>query len=129
MNKSMRLLSSEEFDSLVKIALDELPDEFADKMQNVEVVVEAGDFNDMKRHGYKGKGRLLGLYKGVPLKNRTVQYGMVLPDTITLFQRNIELTCYEQQLDIKAEIKHVVMHEIAHHFGISDERMLQLGIY
>ena len=123
-------MTRKEFEDIVRTALDELPPEFAEKLQNVDVVIEdSPDMGMVKERQLGGKGRLLGLYQGVPLKNRTHYYGMVLPDKITLFQRNIERACQAQGLDIRAEVKHVIQHEIAHHFGISDDRLRDLGIY
>jgi len=119
-----------EFEKLVRSALEELPKEFADMLQNVDVVIEDGVDMDMVRNrGLGGKGRLLGLYQGVPLRDRTHYYGMVLPDKITLFQHNIERACELQGLSVRDEVRHVIQHEIAHHFGISDERLRDLGIY
>ena len=123
-------MTRNEFEKLVKNALDELPTEFKDKLQNVGIVIEE-DFNieEAKKLGLSAKGKLLGLYHGVPLKNRTHYYGCVLPDKITLYKRNIELECRERGLDIYKEVKHVLEHEIAHHFGISDKRLRDLGVY
>jgi len=119
-----------EFEDIVKDALDELPPEFAEKLENVDVVIGGEpDMQAINKRGLGGKGRLLGLYQGVPLKNRTHYYGMVLPDKITLFQRNIEAACRAQGRSIRDEVKHVIQHEIAHHFGISDDRLRDLGVY
>jgi predicted Zn-dependent protease with MMP-like domain len=123
-------MTRKEFEEVVKDALDELPKEFADKLQNVDVVIEDDvDMKDAKARGLGGKGRLLGLYQGVPLKDRTHYYGMVMPDKITLFKRNIERTCEARGLSVRDEVTHVIQHEIAHHFGISDKRLRDLGIY
>jgi predicted Zn-dependent protease with MMP-like domain len=123
-------MTREEFEVLVRNALKELPKEFKDKLQNVDVVIEEGpDMEAIKRLGLGAKGRLLGLYQGVPLKDRTHYYGMVMPDKITLYKQNIERSCEAAGSDIREEIKHVIQHEIAHHFGISDKRLKDLGIY
>ena len=123
-------MTKKEFEETTRIALDELLPEFAAKLENVDIVIEdEPDMETARQRGLGGKGRLLGLYQGVPLKERTHYYGMVLPDKITLFQRNIERACQAQGLDIRAEVKHVIQHEIAHHFGISDDRLRDLGIY
>jgi predicted Zn-dependent protease with MMP-like domain len=71
---------------------------------------------------------LLGLYEGIPQTRRISNYGMVLPDKITIFQKNIEAKCRNEE-EILAEIEHVVKHEIAHHFGISDDRLREIGKY
>lgn len=119
-----------EFESIARAALDELPDEFAAKLENVDVVIEdEPDIDSASKRGLGGRGRLLGLYQGVPLKDRTHYYGMVLPDKITLFQCNIERACRARGTDIRDAVKHVIQHEIAHHFGISDDRLRDLGVY
>jgi predicted Zn-dependent protease with MMP-like domain len=123
-------MTRKEFEKAVIRALKELPAEFRDKLQNVDVVIEdVPDMEGARRLGLGGKGRLLGLYQGVPLKDRTHYYGMVMPDKITLFKKNIETSCSSRGTDIGEEIRHVIQHEIAHHFGISDKRLRDLGIY
>ena len=123
-------MTREEFEKLVHDALIDLPKEFKDKLENVDVVIEEGvDMDMVKQLGLGAKGRLLGLYQGVPLKDRTHYYGMVMPDKITLYKQNIERSCEAAGLDIREEIRHVIQHEIAHHFGISDKRLRDLGIY
>jgi predicted Zn-dependent protease with MMP-like domain len=119
-----------EFEKLVRDALEKLPQEFKDRLQNIDVVIEEElDADIVKSPGLGAKGRLLGLYQGVPLKDRTHYYGMVMPDKITLYKHNIERTCERDGLDIREEVNHVIQHEIAHHFGISDKRLRDLGIY
>ena len=123
-------MTRKEFEALTINTLEKLPKDFKDKLQNVDVVVEEELNLDMvKKLGLGAKGRLLGLYQGVPLKNRTHYYGMVMPDKITLYKQNIERECKARGLDIGEEIKHVIQHEIAHHFGISDKRLKDLDIY
>lgn len=119
-----------EFETIVKDVLENLPKEFKDKLQNVDVVIEEEiDMKAVRRLRLGGRGRLLGLYQGVPLKDRTQYYGMVMPDKITLYKQNIERACEASGSDVREEIKHVIQHEIAHHFGISDKRLRDLGIY
>ncbi len=119
-----------EFEKLVLKALEELPKAYKDKLDNVDVVIEERFNAKLARDlGLSRKGRILGLYHGVPLKERTHYYGMVLPDKITLFKQNIEKECKENSLDIYEEIKHTLQHEIAHHFGISDKRLNDLDVY
>ncbi len=122
-------MNPEEFSALVKDVLKKLPREFKSKLQNVDVVIEDTDTGAIKTEGLGAKGRFLGLYQGVPLKERGYYYGIVLPDKITLFKQNIERTCEEQGLDLRQEVRQVIQHEIAHHFGISDKRLKELGIY
>ena len=123
-------MTHKEFEALTINTLEKLPKDFKDKLQNVDVVVEEElDLDKVKKLGLGAKGRLLGLYQGVPLKNRAHYYGMVMPDKITLYKQNIERECKAKGLDIGEEIKHVIQHEIAHHFGISDKRLKDLDIY
>ncbi len=123
-------MTRKEFEALIINTLEKLPKDFKNKLQNVDVVVEEElDLDMVKKLGLGAKGRLLGLYQGVPLKNRTHYYGMVMPDKITLYKQNIERECKARGLDIGEEIKHVIQHEIAHHFGISDKRLKDLDIY
>lgn len=123
-------MTRKEFETIVKDVLDKFPKEFKNKLQNVDIVIEEEfDLEAAKRLGLSAKGRILGLYQGVPLKDRTHYYGMVMPDKITLYKQNIEHSCEASGSDIYEEIKHVIQHEIAHHFGISDKRLKDLGIY
>jgi len=123
-------MTREEFELLVRNALSELPKEFKDKLENIDIVIEEEvDMEAVKRLGLGAKGRLLGLYQGIPLKDRTHYYGMVMPDKITLYRQNIERSCEADGSDIREGIRHIVQHEIAHHFGISDKRLKNLGMY
>jgi len=123
-------MDRKEFEELAVKAISELPEGFKDKLENVDVVIEdEPNMDTVKTMRLGSKGRLLGLYQGVPLKARTHYYGMVLPDKITLYKANIERVCRLQGLDVYDEVKHVIQHEIAHHFGISDGRLRDLGTY
>jgi predicted Zn-dependent protease with MMP-like domain len=70
---------------------------------------------------------LLGLYEGVPLKDRTSDYGLVLPDRITIFQEPLERACRDEA-ELEREVRNTVLHELAHHFGTSDEELEELGL-
>jgi len=70
---------------------------------------------------------LLGLYQGIPLTNRTSGYSGALPDKITIYRGPLERYYGRDQAELRAQVKRVVLHEIAHHFGISDERLTELG--
>ena len=108
------------FDELVAEALDSLPDDIRELMSNVAVVVE-----DEPPPGLP----LLGLYRGVPLTRRTSWYGAVPPDKITIYQGPLERHYGGDEERLRREIRRVVVHEIAHHFGISDERLRELDRY
>jgi predicted Zn-dependent protease with MMP-like domain len=112
------------FARLVARALDDLPEQFAERMRNVEVIVE--EEPDDEQQPADG-GDLLGLYEGVPLTGRGLEEPY-LPDRITIFRGPItRMTASPQR---QAEIvRDTVVHEIAHHFGISDERLVELERY
>ncbi len=117
------------FTQLVANAVDALPVEFRDKLSNVEIVVEDWPSRDiLKRAGAVQPADLLGFYQGIPQIRRTRNYGLVLPDKISIFQRPIELRCRTPE-EINQMVLHVLQHEIAHHFGIDDQRLRELGAY
>ena len=123
------MMARAEFEQLVAAALDELPPFFHEKMSNVEVVIELWPTRDDLRASGLGYGQtLLGLYQGVPLTQRGSHYQLALPDRITIFQGPIEQT-YQTPEAIRAGVRHTVVHELAHHFGISDQRLHELGAY
>jgi len=119
-------MDREGFKWLVAKAVDSLPEEFRTKLENIDVVVEDWPSQGQLAKARLGRGQtLLGLYEGVPLTKRGRHYGLVPPDKITIFQKPIEAKC-SHDAPISAEIKRVVRHEIAHHFGISDARLRQI---
>ncbi len=118
------IVDRERFEKLVVAAVDELPQEFLDLMENVDIVVE--DVPDRRqRKSFPGRGLLLGLYEGVPLTVRDGGYSMVAPDKITIFQAAIESIC-PTDAEIESQIRETVQHEIAHHFGLDDDRLEQI---
>jgi len=119
-------MDRERFEGLVARAVEDLPEEFLARLQNVDVVIE--DYptsGQLRRVGLRHGQTLLGLYEGVPQTRRGGHYGLVPPDKITIFQKPIEAG-WRHDTDISAEIQRVVKHEIAHHFGISDARLRQI---
>jgi predicted Zn-dependent protease with MMP-like domain len=104
------------FEEMVVTALDGLPEELGQLIRNVAVTVEHG----------AGPPGLLGLYEGIPLTSRTSQYAGVLPDRIIIYRRAICAICRTEQ-EVAAEVRRTVIHEIAHHFGIDDDRLTELG--
>lgn len=119
-------MDRERFQELVVRAVDELPEEFLSRLHNLDVVVEDRPTIGQRRRAGLGPGHtLLGLYEGVPQTRRGRGYGMVLPDKITIFQGPIEARCRSEK-EIEAEVRRVVRHEIAHHFGISDARLREI---
>jgi len=108
------------FERLVAQALDALPPEIAAQMSNVAVVVEDEPCEEK---------RILGLYHGIPLTYRNRWYAGVLPDTITIYRGPLERMCAGKPELLADEVRHTVFHEVAHHFGISDERLLEIDRY
>ena len=116
-----------EFERLVRDALEEVPKEISARLDNVDVVVEDRPTrNQLVGTRIEEDQYLLGLYEGIPLTDR-YDYTMVLPDKITLFQRNIEAICSSEE-EIIREVRDTVVHEVAHHFGIDDERLEEMGV-
>jgi predicted Zn-dependent protease with MMP-like domain len=119
-------LSPQKFDQLVIEALDGLPPFFQEVMSNVELIVE--DWPSAEQMEELGGGEtLLGLYEGIPLTER-YNYNLVPPDVITLFQRPLEQSVHSLD-ELRDEVRQTVIHEIAHHFGIDDDRLIELGAY
>ena len=115
------------FERLVRQALGTLPDEISAHLDNVDLVVEDWpDSGQLAGHVIDEEDYLLGLYEGVPLTERA-DYGMVLPDKITLFQKSIEAVCSSDEGAVE-QIRDTVVHEVAHHFGIDDDRLDELGV-
>ena len=120
MEPRLSQLQAVDFEDAVRGALDALPPELSAAMSNVEIVIE-----DEPPAGMP----LLGLYQGVPLTQRGAFYGAVLPDRITIFRGPLERLYGAHHERLRQEIRRVVLHEVAHHFGISDERLVELDRY
>jgi predicted Zn-dependent protease with MMP-like domain len=117
------------FMALVDRAVRSLPQEFLDKLDNIEIMVaEYPTPAQLRRQKLSPEYTLLGLYEGVPQTKRTSGYTMAMPDKITIFQRPIEAEC-RSDAEIITAIERVVRHEIAHHFGIDDDRLREIGKY
>jgi predicted Zn-dependent protease with MMP-like domain len=117
------------FERLIAEALDSLPLEFQEKMQNVDVVIKDWPTSEeVARAGLRRSQTLFGLYEGVPQTKRTSRYGLVLPDKITIYQGPVETSCRTAE-QVRRKVRHVLLHELGHHFGISDERLRELGVY
>jgi predicted Zn-dependent protease with MMP-like domain len=110
-------VSNERFEELAAEAVAALPESLSSHMDNVAIIVED-----------EAKGRnLFGLYEGIPLTRRGFSsYNAVMPDRITLYQTTICQVCASED-DVRAQVRKTVIHEIAHHFGISDPRLDELG--
>lgn len=109
-----------DFEACIQAALASLPEDLRSSMSNVELVVE-----DEPPHGLP----LLGLYQGIPLTRRGSGYAGALPDKITIYRGPLERLYGTDPARLCREVQRVVLHEIAHHFGISDERLRELDRY
>src|ERR1700735_4752592 len=105
-----------EFEDLGPSALDSLPEDLGPLMRNVAVTAEHGP----------GRPGLLGLYQGIPLTSRTSQYAGVLPDRITIYRRAICAIC-DNEAEVGGQGRRPGVHGVAHHFGIDDARLTELG--
>jgi predicted Zn-dependent protease with MMP-like domain len=110
-------MGPERFEDLVSEALDLIPPDLAAAMDNVVVLVA-------DRHPQDPE--LLGLYEGIALTERDSSYAGALPDTVTIFRESLLEICETEQ-DVVEEVAITVIHEMAHHFGIDDERLHELG--
>ena len=112
--------TDELFAEYTQEALDSLPPELRGEMSNVEIVVEQEPPDGQP---------LLGLYEGIPLTRRTSFYAGALPDKITIYRGPLLRLYGWSEEGLRHEVRHVVWHEVAHHFGISDERLVELDRY
>ena len=109
-------VSPARFEGMVEAALDSLPERLGRLMSNVAVMVQHEP----------GPPGLLGLYEGIPLTSRTTGYAGVLPDRITIYRLAICAVC-QTEYDVIDQVRRTVVHEVGHHFGISDARLTELG--
>ena len=119
-------MERERFEELVRRALGTLPDELAERVDNVDVEVQDYPSREQLDSGRVPPGHtLLGLYQGVPLTKRHSGYGMVAPDRIIIFQGPLEHVARSED-DLVDRVRATVVHEVAHHFGISDARLAEI---
>ncbi len=119
----------DQFDELVLNAIEDLPELFLDCLENVAIVVEEWpDRAALQSVGLSHRSHLLGLYHGIPQTERTQGYNLVMPDKISIYRRPILMRCRTDQ-EIRELVQRVVRHEIAHHFGIDDDRLTEIGAY
>jgi predicted Zn-dependent protease with MMP-like domain len=125
-----RRYTRQEFDALVAEAIDSLPRGLLARIHNVAIVVESAPSPSLLRRNAVPRGdTLLGLYEGIPLTQRTSTYGSVVPDKITLFQAPIESAAGYDPGQIREQVRRTLLHELAHYFGIDDDRLEELGAY
>lgn len=123
-------MERERFQELVFEALEGLPRQFRERLENIVVVIEDWPHpSQLARLGIRRRRDLLGLYEGVPLTKRSVWHPVELPDKITIFQKPIEMSCRsDSDKEIMVRIQETVRHEIAHYFGISDKRLREIRV-
>jgi predicted Zn-dependent protease with MMP-like domain len=126
-----RYIARARFEELVQEALDSIPDELWDSIDNLGIVVEEWPTRaQLESIGVQPGHTLFGLYEGVPLTGRSHHYGLVTPDKITIFRGPIVRAYPPGDEDaIRAQVRRTVLHEIAHHFGIDDDRLHEIGAY
>jgi predicted Zn-dependent protease with MMP-like domain len=121
--------SEDRFYELVAEALDSIPQHFQDRLENVEILVEDfPSFNTMRMAKVRSKWQLLGFYHGVPLTERTSGYNLITPDKISIYRRPIEAQVSTPE-ELRELVHRVVLHEVAHYFGIDDNRLMEIGAY
>ncbi len=123
------MADDETFDTVVQEVLTTLPQRFSSRIENLHIVVEDVPAEaTLRRAGVRRGGLLLGLYEGVPLSRRGVDYGMlpVLPDRITLFKANIEAISGSADA-LRANIRDTLIHELGHYYGMTEKQIREAG--
>ena len=121
------MISLGEFRKIAARALQDIPEEFLEQMENVEVwVEEEPDPEVLEDLGLDTRATLFGIYQGVPKGNQSFFQAPVLPNRITLYRRPILQACRTRE-EVHEQIRKTVIHEIAHHFGFSENRLRELG--
>ena len=125
----MYKMTDEEFEAAVQDAIDSIPDEFLDELENVAIVLaDEPEGEDFEGDGlYSEEGDLLGLYDGLSLTERDSGYGFGdYPDTITIFKGPHE-RLEGGRADVLEEVRKTVVHEIAHYFGLDEDQVDEMG--
>jgi len=122
-------MSEDIFERVIAETLASLDRDLADRLDNVVVAVEQwADQQTLRLSGVQSPLQLLGFYHGVPLSNRTHSYSMVTPDKISIYRGPIERRCRTEE-ELRSTIRRVLLHEIAHHFGMDDQQLRDIGAY
>lgn len=120
-------VSRDRFEELVREALEGLPENFQQRLDNVVVIVQSEPTQEHRDYHSLGPGEtLFGLYEGVPMTERG-SYAPLVPDRITVFQRPLERHCSSEE-QLVEEVRNTVIHEVAHFFGLDDDRLHELGL-
>ncbi len=118
-----------DFDRFIEEGLRELPPYFRNQIENLVIVAEDWpDRETLRLAGVRHPAELLGFYHGVPLTKRTAHYMLVAPDKISIYRQPILLQCRNWQ-EVRALTQRVLRHEVAHYFGIDDDRLRTIGAY
>ena len=125
-NERVKNISYDEFVEIAENTLAEMPDELAELLDNVAIVVEDWPEDPAQIERDYGSETLYGLYEGVPLTERDSGYHAVLPDRITIF-RGPSQRDFASQQELEEQIRITVIHEVAHHFGFDEDRLWELG--
>ncbi len=121
------MVDREEFERIVKQSIESLPLDIKEKIENVEfIVLNFPTFRQRKEHG---GAFLLGLYEGIPLSKRGVHYSNILPDRIYIFMQPILYVSNMEKENLKDKVRKVVLHEIGHYFGLSEEELREKGMF
>ncbi len=122
----MEIVNDEHFERLISRAIDEMPEEYIKRLDNV-VITYADEPNEHQRQRAKLRRQhtLLGLYEGIPLVQRGAGYNLVLPDKITLFKLPI-LSVSHDEASFYSQIKHTLWHEIAHYYGLDHDKIHEI---
>lgn len=122
-------MTVQDFEQVIIETMEQLPPQFQARLDNVDIVLEEyADTQTLRLAGVSHPEGLLGFYHGVPLTARTGGYGMVAPDKISIYRQPI-MHYYGTPEAIREGIRHTVLHELAHYFGIDDDRLRELGAY
>jgi len=119
-------MDREEFEELVIEILEEVPEEFKDRLENIDIIIDEHTIQHTEESGNNTSNRIiLALYQGVPITKRGGSKP-VFPDKITIFKKAIE-SVYRNRNDLEKNLKRVVLHELGHYFGLDEEKLDQLG--
>ena len=119
-------IDDKQFETLISQALDELPQEYIKRLDNVAIVYEDEPTPEQRtKLQLKCDQSLFGLYEGIPLTKRNVSYNLVLPDKITIFKKPM-LSYTNSYAELKSQVKHTLWHELAHYFGLEHDRIHEI---
>jgi predicted Zn-dependent protease with MMP-like domain len=125
----MHEVPAEEFEGMVARAVEALPETFRARIANLDFSVEEWAVpEDYARTRSPGGSTMLGVYRGIPLSRRGSGYHMALPDRIVIFRGPLQRLAIDRA-DLEERVAHVVRHEVAHYFGISDDRLREIDAY